>query len=91
MFFKRTYELSFHKIKRNTRGNTSEIISDAGILECLKILQKNFRFDVISVSFSNTPFKKSRITIKCYPTDKMEIVRLFCKGLYNFIDEVECE
>lgn len=91
MFFKKTYELSFQKIRRNTRRNTSEIISDVGILECLKILQKHFNFDVISASFSNSSFKKSKIIIKCKPADKMEIVRLFCKGLYNFIEEVECE
>lgn len=90
MFFKKTYELSFRKIRRNIHGDHFEVISDVAILECLKMLQKFFRFDIISTSFSNSPLKKSKIKIKCKPADKMEIVRLFCEGLYNFIEEVEC-
>ena len=88
--FKKVYNISFYRIKYNAGENTYECISDAGILECLKILQKAFSFDVISTSFSNTSFERDKITIKCYPADKMEIVRLFCLGLHKFIEGVKC-
>lgn len=88
--FRKSYNISFYRIKHNTGENTYEYISDAAILECLKILQKTFRFDIISTSFSSSIALRNEITIKCYPDDKMEIVRHFCKGLYEFIEGVEC-
>ena len=86
--FKKVYNISFYRIKYNVGDNTYEYISDAAILECLKILQKTFKFDVISTSFSGG--LRDKITIKCYPADKMEIVRLFYLGLYKFIEGVKC-
>ena len=88
--FKKVYNISFYRTKHNVRENSYECISDATILECLKILQKTFSFDVISTSFSSISLERDKITIKCYPADKMEIVRHFCKGLEKFIEGVEC-
>ena len=88
--FKKTYNISFYRIKYHVGENTYEYISDAAILECLKILQKFFRFDIISTSFYNISFERDKVTIKCYPDDKMEIVRLFCLGLHKFIEGVKC-
>ena len=88
--FKKTYSISFYRIRYNAGENTYEYISDAAILECLNILQKFFKFDIISTSFSGVLSRRNEITIKCYPDNKMEIVRFFCKGLYNFIEGVKC-
>ena len=88
--FKKTYNISFYRVKYNSGENNYSYISDAGILECLKILQKTFRFDIISTSFSGGTAWRNEIIIKCYPDDKMEIVRLFCKGLVGFIEGVKC-
>ena len=37
--FKKTYNISFYRIKYNAGENTYKYVSDADILECLKILQ----------------------------------------------------
>lgn len=87
--FKKTYIISFYRTKHNTENNYS-YISDAAVLDCLKILQKSFRFDIVSTSFSCSLAWRNKITIKCYPADKMEIVRLFCLGLHKFIEGVKC-
>ena len=88
--FKKTYTLSFYRVKHDLDENNYSYISDAGVLECLKILQKAFRFDIISTYFATSTAWRNKITIKCYPDDKMEIVRLFCKGLEGFIEGVKC-
>ena len=88
--FKKTYTISFYRVRYDARENTEKYISDAAILECLKILQKTFRFDIISTSFSSISLERDKITINCYPADKMEIIRLFCGGLYKFIEGVKC-
>ena len=88
--FKKTYNISFYRTKHNAGENNYSYISDAAVLECLKILQKTFRFDIISISFSCSLAWRNEITIKCYPDDKMKIVRHFCTGLYEFIEGVKC-
>ena len=86
--FKKTYNISFYRIKYNAGENT--YISGAAVLDCLKILQKNFKFDIISISFSSILLERDKVTIKCYPEDKMEIVRFFCRELEGFITGVDC-
>ena len=88
--FKKTYTISFYRTKHDARENIYSYISDVAILDCLKILQKTFRFDIVSTSFSSSLAWRNEITIKCYPDDKMEIVKLFCRGLYEFIEGVKC-
>lgn len=88
--FRKAYTISFYRTKHNTGENNYSYISDAAILECLEILQKTFSFDVISTSFSCSLAWRNEITIKCYPDDKMKIVRFFCRGLEGFIEGVKC-
>ena len=86
--FKKTYNISFYRVKHGSENYS--YVSDVDVLECLKILQKFFRFDIISTSFSCSLAWRNEITIKCYPDDKMEIVRFFCRGLEGFIEGVKC-
>ena len=88
--FRKTYNISFYRVKCNSEENNYHYISDVAVLECLKILQKTFKFDIMSTSFSCSTAWRNEITIKCYPDDKMEIVRLFCRGLEGFIAGVKC-
>lgn len=90
MFFKKTYELSFRRIKRNIRGNTFEVISDTALLEFFDILKKSYNFKILSFDFPGTYLLRDKIKFRCHPNDKMKIVECFCKTLVDFVDGVRC-
>lgn len=86
--YKRKYTLYFKKeLLLGSTISHIRYVTDSCILKNLTQLQKEYDFDVVSVSLKDT-YDVSKITIMCTKEDTSKIFMSFCARLEEYICDV---
>ena len=81
------YKLKFKKTYQPLGIGVWTEVTDASLINVLKILQDKHQFEIISVKFKDC-FSRSCIKIKCNKDDRYKIFNDFCALLGPNITEV---